>query len=134
MTFATFYRPNSPFVRRDRLARAQARDDAGPFDLVKVDDDRYRITLPVTGFAENELEVTTEDGELVVHGRPAPAADGETVLHRGITKRPFRRRFALAEHVRVDAAHLADGLLAIDLVREVPERQRPKTIAIDKAA
>jgi len=134
MTFATRYRPTSPFVLFDRLARANPPESTGPFDLVKTGEDRYRVTLPVTGFAESELEVTTKDGDLVVRGTPASASADGTVLHRGITKRPFLRRFALAEHVRVEGARLANGLLAVELVREVPEAQRPKTIAIDKAA
>lgn len=138
MAFATLHRPTSPFVLFDRSARASttpgARSGAVPYDLVKIDEDRYRLTLPVTGFAEAELEIETKDGDLVVRGTPVETDANETVLHRGIVKRPFARRFALGEHVRVDAARLVNGLLAVDLVREVPEALRPRTIAIDKAA
>ena len=138
MALATAHRTAFPFVLPDRFARAgappAARDGAAAYDLVKTGEDRYRLTLAVPGFGDDALELETRDGELVVRGTPEPAEGAETVLHRGIGRRPFERRFALGAYVRVDGAHLADGLLAIELVREVPERLRPRPIAIDKAA
>ena len=134
MALATAHRPTSPFVLFDQFARANPRATVAAYDLVKAGDDRYRLTLPVPGFAEAELELETKDADLVVRGTPAPRDGEETVLHRGIVRRAFERRFALGEHVRVDGARLVNGLLAIDLVREVPEAMKPRTIAIDKAA
>jgi len=136
MAPATAHRTASPFVLFDRFARAAdaGRGGGAPYDLVKTGEDRYRLTLPVPGFGPDELAIETRDSDLVVRGTPKPADGTETVLHRGIVRRAFERRFALGEHVRVDGAGLADGLLAIELVREVPAALKPRTIAIDKAA
>jgi len=137
MAFATAHRPVPPFVLLDRLARREApgggRDEAA-YDLVKTGDDRYRLTLAVPGFGDDDLEIETRDADLVVRGTPPGTADDVTVLHRGLVRRPFERRFALGEHIRVDRARLADGLLTIELVREVPEALKPRSIAIDNAA
>jgi molecular chaperone IbpA len=138
MTFATAHRIASPFVRIDRFARANAagavRNGATPYDLAKTGEDRYRLTLAVPGYGDDELEVETRDADLVVRAAPKPNVGDETVLHRGIARPAFERRFALGEHVRVDGARLADGLLRVELVREVPAALKPRTIAIDKAA
>ncbi|MFP4125212.1 MAG: Hsp20 family protein [Alphaproteobacteria bacterium] len=137
MTLATADRTAFAFVPLDRRSRPGAPTaayGATAYDLVKSGEDRYRLTLPVPGFAAEELEIETRDGELVVRGTPKPADEAETVLHRGIERGAFARRFALGAHVRVEGARLADGLLAITLVRAVPERLRPRPIAIDKAA
>jgi molecular chaperone IbpA len=132
MALATLHRSAAPFVLFDRPGRTAR--PAPAYDLVQSGEDRYRLVFEVPGFGENDLELETKDAELVVRGTPPAAAAGEAVLHRGIARRPFERRFALAEHVRVEAARLRDGLLVVDLVREVPEALRPRTIAIDKAA
>lgn len=143
MALFTAHRPAFPFVPFDRTARAHEpanrRVGSAPYDLVKTRRDRYRLTLAVPGFGEEDLEIVTRDADLVVRGTPPGTAndvtaDDVTVLHRGLVRRPFERRFALAEHVRVDGARLADGLLTIDLVRELPEALEPRTIAIDNAA
>jgi molecular chaperone IbpA len=137
MAFAMAHRPVSPFVLLDRMARREApggRRDQAAYDLVKTGDDRYRLTLAVPGFGDDDLEIETRDADLVVRGSPPGTADDVTVLHRGLVRRPFERRFALGEHVRVDRARLADGLLTIELVREVPEALKPRSIAIDNAA
>ncbi|NBB69192.1 MAG: Hsp20 family protein [Alphaproteobacteria bacterium] len=138
MALSTAHRPVSPFVLFDPTARAHEPADhragSAPYDLVKTAGDRYRLTLAVPGFAADDLEIVTRNADLVVRGTPPGTADDVTVLHRGLVRRPFEHRFALAEHVRVDGARLADGLLTIDLVREVPEALKPRTIAIDNAA
>jgi molecular chaperone IbpA len=119
----------------DTLARGE---EAGggypPYNIEKLDEDSYRITMAVAGFAEDELEVTTKDTTLVVAGK-AKEAEGETAfLHRGIARRAFERRFALAEHIKVTGARLENGLLHVELVREVPEAKKPRTIAIERGA
>ncbi|MGS4946178.1 Hsp20 family protein [Meridianimarinicoccus sp. RP-17] len=102
-----------------------------PYNIEKTADDAWRITIAVAGFGADELSVEVRENALIVSGRKAEDEDGSRVyLHRGIATRAFDRRFHLADHVRVtDAAH-ADGLLHIDLVREVPEALKPRRIEI----
>ena len=101
-------------------------------DIEKTSDDAYRITLATAGFAENELELTAQPNLLIVAGRRRD--EGERVyLHQGLAHRAFERRFDLADHVVVKAATYADGLLTIDLAREVPEALRPRRIEIGRA-
>lgn len=107
-----------------------------PYDIEKLGDDDYRITMAVAGFAESDLDITVENGTLTVSGRivkPETEADDKaerTFLHRGIATRAFDRRFDLADHIRVAGASLENGLLHIALVREVPEAMKPRTIKI----
>jgi molecular chaperone IbpA len=103
-----------------------------PYNIVKTGQDAYRITLAVAGFGENDLELVVKENLLTVRGK---VNDGEkdkdvTYLHRGIAGRAFEHRFQLADHVRVSGAQLANGLLDIELVREVPEAMRPQRIEI----
>ncbi len=110
--------------------RANTGDKYPPFNIGKRGEDAYRITLAVAGFKPNDLDITAHQNLLVVQGRKGEEpADGQ-FLHVGIAQRGFERRFELADYVRVESADLADGLLTIDLVREVPEAVKPKTIAI----
>jgi molecular chaperone IbpA len=110
-------------------------DNYPPFDIEKLADDRYRITLAVAGFRPGELDITARQNLLVVTGRKAEnrARDGN-FLHVGIATRAFERRFELADFVRVDEADLRDGLLSIELVREVPEAMKPRKIEIGSGA
>ena len=103
-----------------------------PFDIEKVADDHFRITVAVAGFKSGEIDITAQQNMLTVSGRKAPAQEGEgrQLLYSGIATRAFERRFQLADFVRVAKADLADGLLVIDLVREVPEAMKPHKIAI----
>ncbi len=110
-----------------------------PYDIEKVGDDNYRVTMAVAGFTEDELDVTVKDDVLVISGRGAraEAAEGEDAapqpvyLHRGIAKRAFERRFHLADTIKVTGASLENGLLHVSLVREVPEERKPRQIAIN---
>ena len=106
-------------------------DNYPPFDIEKLSDDSYRITLAVAGFSSGDIDITARQNMLVVVGRKAEnrGKDGN-FLHMGIATRAFERRFELADFVRVEHADLADGLLVIDLVREVPEAMKPKKIII----
>ncbi len=103
-----------------------------PYNIEKTGDDTYRITIAVAGFGEDDLNVEVKDGQLNVtaNKRETDSAEKPAYLHRGIAERGFDRRFQLADHVRVAGADLANGLLHIDLVREVPDALKPKTIAI----
>ena len=103
-----------------------------PYNIEKSGDDAYRITIAVAGFADSELNVETRDHQLVVTAKKADKDGEETsnYLHRGIATRAFEKRFQLADHVRAVAAETKDGLLHIDLVREVPEALKPRRIEI----
>ncbi len=101
-----------------------------PYNIEKTADDAYRISIAVAGFSEAELNVEVKDHALVVSARKGEEAEGRTYLHRGIATRAFERRFTLADHVRVEGASHADGMLHIDLVREVPEALKPRRIEI----
>jgi molecular chaperone IbpA len=103
-----------------------------PYNIQKAGEDHYRITMAVAGFAPNELTITSENNRLVVSGeRPEEQESEENAyLYRGIATRSFERRFTLAEHVKVSGARLDNGLLHIDLEREIPEEMKPRTIEI----
>ena len=105
-----------------------------PYNIEKTGENAYRITLAVAGFAEDELNVEAREGQLVVTGRKAETEEKTTVLHRGIATRAFERRFQLADHVRAVEAVTENGLLHIDLVREVPEALKPRKIGIARKA
>ena len=110
-------------------------DNYPPFDIEKLADDRYRITLAVAGFKSNELDITARQNLLVITGRKAESRNRDgNFLHMGIATRAFERRFELADFVRVDGADLRDGLLAIELVREIPEAMKPRKIDIGTGA
>ncbi len=100
-----------------------------PFNLEQESEDRYRITLAVAGFAQDEIDVTAQQNLLIVSGRKQEG-EGRHYVHRGIANRSFERRFALADHIQVRGADLHEGLLSIDLVREIPEAMKPRKIDI----
>lgn len=113
----------------ENAQRARSISDWPPYDIVKTGDDSYRISIAVPGFAQDNLDVTFQSNLLTVAGRKQEAsADG--YLHRGIAGRPFEHRFELADHVKVNGADLQNGLLSIDLVREIPEALKPRRIDI----
>jgi len=105
-----------------------------PYNIEKTADDAYRISIAVAGFADSDLSVEVREGALIVAARKADDDSTRTYLHRGIATRAFERRFQLADHVRVSGATHADGMLHIDLVREVPEALKPRRIEIESAA
>jgi molecular chaperone IbpA len=112
-----------------RLAQG---DNYPPFNIERLSEDRYRVTLAVAGFRPEEIDITAQQNLLQVVGRKDDAAsDRSKFLHVGIANRSFERRFELADFVRVEKADLADGLLTIELLREVPEAMKPKKIAVN---
>jgi len=125
------------FDRLFDMIEANARgasENYPPFNLERLADDRYRITLAVAGFSRDEVEITAQQNLLLVAGKKDDRADGPSFLHVGIANRSFERRFELADFVFVEDARLNDGLLVIDLVREVPEAMKPKKIAVRSGA
>lgn len=133
--FSPLYRATVGFDRitdlMDRVLSADvAQPTYPPYNIEKTDENAYRISLAVAGFSGAELSVEVKDGALVVAARKAEDETPKTYLHRGIATRAFERRFALADHVKVSGATHADGMLHIDLVREVPEALKPRRVEI----
>lgn len=131
--FAPFRRSTVGFDRLFDLlessAAGQTQDNYPPFDLVSLDENRFRISLAVAGFSQNEIDITAHQNQLIVSGRKQEE-DGVNYIHRGIANRAFERRFGLADHIKVSGAELKDGLLSIELVREIPEAMKPRKIEI----
>lgn len=132
--FTPYRRSTVGFDRLFDLLESSARQNSGdnypPFNIERFGEDSYRITLAVAGFSADDLDITAQQNLLTVQGRKKEeAAEGE-MLHVGIANRGFERRFELADYVRVDNADLKDGLLIIDLVREIPDAMKPKKIGI----
>lgn len=132
--FTPFYRSAIGF---DRLF--QMLDDANgsdtqsgypPYNIEKTGENAYRITLAVAGFTTDELKIEVKEQTLTVTGEKSPQTNEGSFLHRGIAARAFERRYQLADHVDVTGAKVENGLLHIDLVRNVPESKKPRTIAI----
>lgn len=105
-----------------------------PYNIEKTEDDAWRISVAVAGFADDDLSIEVNDRSLIVMGRKSDDDKNRKFLHRGIATRAFERRFHLADHVHVTGASHVNGMLHIDLVREVPEALKPRRIAIEKAA
>ncbi|PCD77986.1 Hsp20 family protein [Pseudothioclava arenosa] len=112
------------------LAADVAQPSYPPYNIEKTDENAYRISIAVAGFSDAELGVELREGALIVTGRKSEDEPARTYLHRGIATRAFERRFALADHMKVTGAAHQDGMLHIDLVREVPEALKPRRIEI----
>jgi molecular chaperone IbpA len=114
----------------DSISQPDPDDNYPPYNIEKMGEDRYRVSLAVAGFAETELSITAEGNVLTVSGKRAEPDKPGGMLHRGIASRSFIRRFSLAEHVVVKDVQLSNGLLIIDLERQVPEAMKPRRIPI----
>jgi molecular chaperone IbpA len=141
--FSPAFRSTIGFDRMARLVDAAnqasgkaAQPNYPPYNIEKVDEDAYRITMAVAGFGEADIDITVKESSLTVSGKVEKEEEGETAtfLHRGIAARAFERRFDLADHIIVSGAEIENGLLHIDLVREVPEEKKPRRIAIGSGA
>ena len=132
------YRSTVGFDRLFDLLDTATKADQGsgylPYNIERLGDDQYRITLAVAGFAEADLDIEVKENSLTVKGERRDDTDGRTILHQGIAGRAFERRYQLADHVKVAGASLENGLLNIDLVKEIPEAAKPRKIAIDGGA
>jgi molecular chaperone IbpA len=133
--FAPLLRSSIGFENLNRMVDFATRGEADaypPYNIEKISDDSYRISMAVAGFSRDELDLTVQDNVLIVVGRAGEATNGEQqFIHRGIAKRAFERRFQLADTIKVISAGYENGLLNIGLVREVPEHKKPRRIAID---
>lgn len=137
LDFAPLYRATVGFDQMadimDRvLTDVAAAPSYPPYNIEKTADDAYRISIAVAGFSEADLSVETKENALVVTAKKSTEEAGKTYLHRGIATRAFERRFHLADHVRATGASYSDGMLHIDLMREVPEALKPRQIEISK--
>ncbi len=136
---APLYRASVGFDRMvemmDRVLSADsATQSYPPYNIEKTGEAAYRISIAVAGFSADDLTVELRDGAVVVSARKAEDKEGErSFLHRGIATRAFERRFTLAEHIRITGASHKDGMLHIELVREIPEALKPRQIAIERA-
>jgi molecular chaperone IbpA len=133
--FAPLFRSSIGFDRLTRLIDAAGRVDNGtlaypPYNIEATGENAYRLTMAVAGFAVGDLDITAKEGVLLVSGKARKDEDAARYLHHGIARRAFERRFQLADHIRVAGASLDNGLLHVDLVREVPEALKPRKIAI----
>ncbi len=135
--FAPLYRSTVGFDRlANMLDRATSVDVNAngypPYNIEKSGDDKYRISIAVAGFSDDELAIEMRDGQLVISAKKADAEDAAevTYLHRGIAARSFEKRFQLADHVRAVGAETKDGILHVDMLREVPEALKPRRIEI----
>ncbi len=135
--FSPLYRTSVGFDRLASLMSSATRQDQGnsypPYNIRSTGEDHYQITMAIAGFSEDDISITTEQSRLLVSGNRADEAEEEgEYLHRGIATRSFERRFNLADHVKVVSASLENGLLHIDLERELPEAMKPRRIKIGK--
>jgi molecular chaperone IbpA len=132
------FRSTVGFDRMTRLMESALNtDDAAvsypPYNIEKTGDDDYRIIMAVAGFAPEDIDVTQKEQVLLVAGRQSKDGDQRQYLHRGIAGRAFERRFQLADHIKVTGASLVNGLLHVELKREVPEAAKPRSIRITNA-
>ena len=136
--FTPLFRSTIGFDRLARLVDTANRVDSTaqsypPYDIETTGEDAYRLTMAVAGFSQDELDITVHENTLFVTGKAQTEDENGRYLHRGIARRAFERRFSLADHIKVHGASLDNGLLHVDLVREVPEAMKPRTIAINGA-
>ena len=132
--FSPFYRSTVGFDRvfnlLDQTSLAETVPAWPPYNVEKIGDDHYRITMAVAGFGSDELEITQKENSLLVVGQKQSEQESGQFLHRGIAARAFKQTFNLADYVKVTNAGLENGLLTVDLVREVPEEMKPRRIEI----
>jgi molecular chaperone IbpA len=118
----------------DRLARLANVDNTAftypPYNIEKTGEGAYRLTMAVAGLSPEEIDLTVHENTLLVTGKAKKEEENVRYLHRGIARRAFERRFSLADHIKVAGANLVNGMLHVDLVREVPEAMKPRKIAI----
>lgn len=129
------FRSTVGFDRMSRLLDAASRLDESalsypPYNIEKTGENAYRITMAVAGFGPEDLTITVQENSLLVAGKLSKPEEERKFLYRGIAGRSFERRFELADHIRVSGATLANGLLHIELAREIPEAMKPRTIKI----
>jgi len=132
--FSPLYRSTVGFDRLfdllDQTSLAEAAPNWPPYNVERSGDDHYRVTMAVAGFSPDDIEITQKENSLLVTGQKQAEAEAQQLLYRGIATRNFKQTFRLADHVKVTGANLENGLLTVDLVREVPEAMKPRRIEI----
>jgi molecular chaperone IbpA len=133
--FSPLFRSTIGFDRLARMVDTATRVDSSslsypPYNIEKTGEDSYRLTMAVAGFSQDEIDVTVHENTLLVTGKAQSEEQNGRYLHRGIARRAFERRFSLADHIKVTGASLDNGLLHVDLVREIPEAAKPRQIKI----
>lgn len=133
--FSPLFRSSVGFDRLANLMDSALRSDDAPsyppYNIERTGEDTYRITMAVAGFSEGDVEIVAQDNALTVTGRQTKDETPKNFLYRGIAARPFERKFELAEYIQVSGASLENGLLHIELVREVPEAKKPRNVKIN---
>ena len=129
--YSPFFRSTVGFDRLIGLLESASEQGYPPYNIERSDENNYRVSLAVAGFAENELSVDVKDRVLTITGKREESEKAPALLHQGIAGRGFERNFQLAEHVEVKAARLENGLLHVDLERVVPDEKKPRRIAIN---
>ena len=120
---------NREIERMANVHNTASRQSYPPYDVLKLDEDTYQVSLAVAGFSKDNVSVSVEDNTLNISGEIVEVTDAE-VIHKGIAARKFTRSFALGEYMEVSSASLEDGMLLIKIIREIPEEKKPKTIKI----
>jgi len=130
--FSPLFRSTIGFDRLARLADTAARADNSypPFNIEVTGENAYRLTMAVAGFGADDIDITVKENTLLVTGKAKTEEDKNRYLHRGIARRAFERRFHLADHLKVAGAALENGLLHVEIVREIPEEMKPRKIEI----
>ncbi len=133
--FSPLFRSTIGFDRLARLVDSATRVDSTalsypPYNIETTGEDSYRLTMAVAGFSQDEIDITVHENTLLVSGKAKQEDENGRYLHRGIARRAFERRFSLADHIKVAGASLNNGLLHVDLVREIPETMKPRTIKV----
>lgn len=137
--FSPLFRSTIGFDRMNRLLEsAYSADESAqsypPYNIEKTGESSYRITMAVAGFSEQDLDINVQENTLTIKGKAKAESDGAQYLYRGIAGRAFERRFQLVDYVKVKGASLVNGLLHVELVREIPEQMKPRTIQIETNA
>jgi molecular chaperone IbpA len=136
--FSPLFRSTIGYDRLMQLADAATRFESGdgypPYNIESTGENAYRLTMAVAGFAADEIDVTVKENALLVTGRSKKEDEKKAYLYRGIARRAFERRFQVADHIKVVGASLDNGLLHVDLVREIPEAMKPRKIEIASGA
>jgi molecular chaperone IbpA len=137
--FSPLFRSTIGFDRMMRLADAATRVDASntsypPYNIETTGENAYRLTMAVAGFSPDEVDVVVKENDLTVTGKAKQDDDQKKFLHRGIARRAFERHFQLADHIKIVGASLTNGMLHVDLVRDVPEAAKPRKISINAGA
>ena len=134
--FSPLFRSTIGFDRLARLVDGASRVDTAspaypPYNIEATGEDSYRLTMAVAGFSRDEIDITVHENSLVISGKAQKDEPAQSrYLHRGIARRAFERRFSLADHIKVSGASMDNGLLHVDLVRDVPEAAKPRQIKI----